>query len=459
MPDQLSFEDREDLIALAPHWEKVLDELGNKLPGTVVERFLKPLAPLSFDNDLAVFAAPGAFVMEWVKDKYADMLVEQLSNSTGRRIRLELRVQPRERAEAEATTVSIQASPAISELPTFRPNPKQRFETFVVGNNSKFAFAGCKAVASSPGVKYNPLFIYGPSGMGKTHLLNAIANEFLSHDPRYPIIYMTAQRFTEDFVNALQNNRIDQFRRAQRNVSVWLLDDVQFIAGKDRTQEELFHTFNYLHSLGKQIVLCSDRPPRDLLLMDERLRSRFESGLVADIQMPDTETRCAIVKMKAEQEGIDLSHDIAMCLAEGVVGNVRLLEGALNKVMAQASMEGEQPSVDLAQAIVDAYYVHAGAAKPSFDQIINQVSRHFRIEKDEIKGLSRKAPIAHARHVAVYITREITGDSWKHIGELFGNRDHTSMMHGYRKIREMMSRDRDLNASVKLLMRDLYPDS
>jgi chromosomal replication initiator protein len=237
------------------------------------------------------------------------------------------------------------------------------------------------------------------------------------------------------------------------------LDDVQFIAGKDRTQEELFHTFNYLQGLGKQIVLCSDRPPRDLLLMDERLRSRFEAGLVADVQMPDTETRCAILLKKAEIEGIPLEMDVAMTLAEGISGNVRLLEGALTKLSAQASMENLPLTRDLALDVLERHYKHVGAVKPNFEQILTAVARTTRIEKEEIRGVSRKAPIAHARHMAVYVTREITGDSWKHIGALFGNRDHTSMMHGYKKIRDMMNRDKELSASVKALIRDLYPDS
>jgi len=301
------------------------------------------------------------------------------------------------------------------------------------------------------------LFIYGQSGLGKTHLMHAIAKEVLARNPKYPLVYVSAQQFAEEFVNALQNNRVEQFRRAQRNVGMWLVDDIQFIAGKDKTQEEVFHTFNHLHSLGKQIVICSDRPPRDLHLMDERLRSRFEAGLVADVQMPDTETRCAILQSKAQHDSVSLGYEVAMYLAENVPGNIRVLEGALTRLAVQASLEERGLELDLAETMVEQYY-RGTLAKPDFRKIVEAVGKLYNISPDEIRGTSRKAPIVHARHVAVFVTREITGDSWKHIGSLFGDRDHTSMMHGYQKIHEMMHQDKDLRVTVKSLMRDLYPE-
>jgi len=458
MLDQFSLEDREDSILLQSAWDAVLARLEDQVQGTVMQRFLKPLKPESIHENVATLHAPGQFVLEWVKDKYLSTLERTLSDELGGDVRIELKVLAREKPDTIVNTATVTQRPATVESISFRPNEKFRFDQFVVGQSNRLAFAGAKAVAAAPGAKYNPLFIYGQPGLGKTHLLHAIANEILARDPHFPISYISAQQFTEEFVHALQNNKIDQFRRAQRSVNVLLLDDIQFIAGRDKTQEEVFHTFNYLHGIGKQIVLCSDRPPRDLLLMDERLRSRFECGLVADVQMPDTETRCAILQKKADHEGLGLDYDTALFLAESVPGNVRMLEGALTKLAAQASLEGVPLTRDLAALMVEEYYEQVGAAKPSFDQILGLVSKHFRIDVEEIRGISRKAPIAHARHVAVYMTREITGDSWKHIGALFGNRDHTSMMHGYKKIREMMNRDKDLNSSVKMLMRDLYPD-
>ncbi|HSI73297.1 MAG TPA: chromosomal replication initiator protein DnaA [Fimbriimonas sp.] len=461
MSEQLTFEDTDDLFELKRAWDTVLRRLGPEVPSAWMERFLRPLSPLGMEGGIVRVAVPGKFVLEWVRKRFLDTLTQMLSDEIGTNIVIELETEANERA-AVTTTPSTSHSPVVirpEPVTAFRPSEKFAFENYVVGQSNRLAFAGAKAVAAEPGQKFNPLFIYGSSGLGKTHLLHAIAREILKKDQRYPLAYVSAQQFAEDFINALQANKVDQFRRLQRSVGVWLVDDIQFIAGKDKTQEEIFHTFNYLHSLGKQIVLTSDRPPRDLYLMDERLRSRFEAGLVADIQMPDTETRCAIIQSKATQERIGLAHEVAMFLAENVPGNIRVLEGALTKLVAQASVEDRPVDLELAQMLVEKYYRAGALAKPAFGQIVDTVSKHFKISTDEIKGTSRKAPIVHARHVAVYITREITGDSWKHIGGLFGDRDHTSMMHGYQKIQEIMQYDRDLRATVKMLMRNLYPDS
>ncbi len=462
--DQYSLDDSEAVIELREAWRHALTRMAGHVPESTIRRFIQPLTPVSWEDDVVVFRAPGQFVQEWVKERLLKQLEQYLGDELGMDVRMVLDAEAREKptafaaTAATATVAAIPAPPAAVERGRFVPRQQFRFDTFVVGQSNRLAVAGAKAVAASPGNKYNPLFIYGSSGLGKTHLLHSIANEILGRDRNFPLAYVPAQQFAEEFVHALQTNRIDQFRRSQRDVNVWLVDDIQFIAGKDKTQEEIFHTFNYLQTSGKQIVLCSDRPPRDLLLMDERLRSRFEAGLVADVQMPDTETRCAIIQSKAEHERVALDHSVAMFLAESVPGNVRILEGALTKLAAQASLEGQQISLELAQRMVERYYRSVGAAKPGFEQILEAVSKHYSIPVDQIQGISRKAPIAHARHVAVYVTREITGDSWKHIGALFGNRDHTSMMHAYTKIRTMLNRDKDLNAAVKTLIRDLYPE-
>ena len=464
MRDQFTLDDSDDLIRFQSAWEGVLRRLAPELPSAWFERFIRPLCPVSLSNGVAVLSVPGRFVLEWVRERYLGSLQSLLSDEMGRPVIVELRTEPRDKAAATiAASGAAPRTPSVtvtpSEEPNFRPSERFAFDTFVVGQSNRLAFAGAKAVAAEPGTKYNPLFIYGQSGLGKTHLLHAIARQILAENPRFPLVYISAQQFAEEFVTALQNNRIEQFRRQQRSVGVWLVDDIQFVAGKDKTQEEIFHTFNYLHSLGKQIVLTSDRPPRDLYLMDERLRSRFEAGLVADVQNPDTETRCAILLSKAAQEQVELSHDVAMCLAENVPGNIRVLEGALTKLVAHASVEDRPLDLAFAAGVVEQYYRSSGHAKPGFDQIVGTVSQHFKIPTDDIKGTSRKAPIVHARHIAVYITREITGDSWKHIGSLFGDRDHTSMMHGYQKISEMMNADRDLRAQVKGLIRNLHPES
>jgi chromosomal replication initiator protein len=463
MSDQLTFDDNADILELRRAWDSVLRRLAPEVPSAWMERFIRPLTPVSFEDGIVRVAVPGKFVMEWVRERFLQTLQQMLSDEVGGVVVIELHTEAREKpVSTGAGTMRKDDAPVAAPRPEqnhFKPADKFSFETYVVGQSNRLAFAGAKAVAAEPGQKFNPLFIYGSSGLGKTHLLHAIAREILKTDSRFPLVYVSAQQFAEDFINALQASRIDQFRRQQRSVGVWLVDDIQFIAGKDKTQEEIFHTFNYLHSLGKQIVLTSDRPPRDLYSMDERLRSRFEAGLVADIQMPDTETRCAIIQSKAEQDRIALNHEVAMFLAENVPGNIRVLEGALTKLMVKASVEGCPASLELAQSMVEQYYRAGALAKPGFNQIVDTISKHYKIPSEDIKGTSRKAPIVHARHIAVYVTREITGDSWKHIGGLFGDRDHTSMMHGYAKIHEMMHHDKDLRATVKMLMRNLYPES
>lgn len=460
MKDLFTLDEPGSPIPFEEAWDGVLKRLSPEVPSAWFERFIRPLAPISYSNGIAVLGVPGRFVLEWVRDRYISTIQTMLSDELGRHVVVELRTEPREKPTVATPAPTAPASrvPLTPEEPAFRPSDKFSFETFVTGQSNRLAFAGARAVASEPGTKFNPLFIYGPSGLGKTHLLHSIAREVLAADPRFPLVYISAQQFAEEFVTALQNNRVEAFRRTQRTVGIWLVDDIQFVAGKDKTQEEIFHTFNYLHSLGKQIVLTSDRPPRDLYLMDERLRSRFEAGLVADVQMPDTETRCAILLSKAAHEIVDISHDVAMYLAENVPGNIRVLEGALTKLVAQASVEDVPLSIDLAKHMVEQYYRSGSLEKPGFEQIVNAVSKHYKISQDDITGASRKAPIVHARHIAVYITREITGDSWKHIGGLFGDRDHTSMMHGYQKISELMHYDKDLRAQVKMLIRNLYPE-
>ena len=286
---QLTFEDEDPLLALERSWETVLRRLDAEVQPHWMERFIRPLRPVSWDGKTVAIEVPGRFVHDWVRERYLKTIAEMLSDELGARLEVELRAEARERRAAPAP-IADAVLPAVPEG-LFRPSERFTFDDYVVGQSNRLAHAGAKAVAQDPGGKFNPLFVYGPSGLGKTHLLHAIAHEVQANGPKVPLAYVSAQQFAEEFVQALQNNRIDQFRRAQRSVGIWLVDDVQFLAGKDKTSEELFHIFNHLQSLGKQIVLISDRPPRDLHLMDERLKSRFEMGLVAEVLRPTR--RCA----------------------------------------------------------------------------------------------------------------------------------------------------------------------
>jgi chromosomal replication initiator protein len=454
MNDQFSLDDSDDQIQLRSAWNHVSKRLKEAIQGQSFERFIRPLKPVALDDQSVTLVAPGKFVQEWVNNRCRPMIESYLSDELGRPIVLQLQWELQDKPPVPKP-VSVVPS-VIDEPSKFQPNDRYTFGTFVVGQSNRLAHAGACAVAAEPGAKFNPLFICGPSGLGKTHLMHAIAFEVLKRNPRFSLAYLTAQQFAEEFVGALQNNRVESFRRSLRNVSLWLIDDIQMVAGKDKTQEEVFHTFNHLYSFGKQIVICADRPPRDLHLMDERLRSRFEAGLVADIQMPDTETRCAIIQSKALHDGISIDHAIAFYLAENVPGNIRQLEGALTRMAVMASLEGRPIEMELATTMVDKYY-RGSLEKPGVGEIIEAVGRHYKITPEEIRGSSRKAPIVEARHIAIFITREITKSSWKHIGSQYGNRDHTSMMHGYQKVQEMLVHDKQLKTIVRTMIRDLYP--
>src|SRR2546421_8143389 len=253
--EQFSRMDRHDLVLLRTAWERVLRNLGWNFPAAWMDRFIKPLQPLSLEEGVARFSVPGRFVMEWVRERYLGTFTEMLGDELGEPVKVEFETEPQEKQSARTLTAAI--APILDE-PSFKPSPKYCFESFVVGQSNRLAYAGSKAVAADPGIKYNPLFIYGQSGLGKTHLLHSIAQDILAKHPGFPLRYISAQQFAEEFVHALQSGRIDSFRRSQRNVGVWLVDDIQFVAGKDKTQEEVFHTYNYLHALGKQIVLTSD---------------------------------------------------------------------------------------------------------------------------------------------------------------------------------------------------------
>ncbi|MBL8048760.1 MAG: chromosomal replication initiator protein DnaA [Chthonomonas sp.] len=458
MANQLVFDKFNELELAKTAWTNALVRFEGEVNPAQMNRFLRRMTVVEFENSNVVFSAPGQFIWEWLRERFSKRVQEVLSEEMGRAVTIQVRVRPQEKAPTSAEQAFAVVTPKNDAAADgFRPNEKYRFDTFIVGNSNRYAVAGAKAVCLEPATKYNPLFIYGAPGLGKTHLMHAIAHELRRTNPAATITYITAQAFTEQFVNALQTNRIDQFRRAQRKSEIWLVDDIQFISSKDRTGEEVFHTFNVLQEIGKQIVICADRPPRELYGMEERLKSRFESGLVVDIQTPDTETKSAILLSKAQQEQVAVTTEVALHLASSVPGSIRALEGALHRVLALASLEKREITLDFVQEVIEKYYQDKAASKPSFRSIVDAVSKYYNIEQSEILGISRKAPIAHARHVAVFLTREISGDSWKHIGAQFGDRDHTSMMHGYQKISELKNKDRDLQQAVDTLLRDLYP--
>ena len=326
-------------------------------------------------------------------------------------------------------------------------NLKYTFETFVVGNNNRFAHAAALAVGNEPGKSYNPLFLYGGVGLGKTHLMHAIGNRILENNSKSNVLYVTSEKFTNQLINSIKDNKTEMFRNKYRNIDVLLIDDIQFIAGKDRVQEEFFHTFNTLREDGKQIIISSDKPPRDIEFLEDRLKSRFEWGLLADISCPDYETRLAILRKKAQDENIIIDDSILSDIATKIDSNIRELEGVFNKIVARASLTHSPITIELAENIINEFKYESEKVISS-DFIKETVAKYFSINKDELAGSKRSNDIAFPRQIAMYLCREVAGMSFPQIGAEFGNRDHSTVMHGYNKI----SREIKEKNSTKLIV-------
>ncbi len=339
-------------------------------------------------------------------------------------------------------------------------NPRYTFDTFVVGNNNKFAHAASLAVAESPGEIYNPLFIYGDVGLGKTHLMHSIARFILEHNPDSKVLYVTSEEFTNELIEALRNGNnttTTQFRDKYRNIDVLLIDDIQFIIGKDATQEEFFHTFNTLHSAKKQIIISSDKPPKDMEILEDRIRSRFEWGLIADISSPDYETRVAILKNKEEMDGYEINEDVIKYIATNIKSNIRELEGSLNKVMAFANLEKREVTVELAEQVLKDIISPDQKKVLTPEFIINTVAEHFDISVDDIKGNKRNSKIVIPRQIAMYLCREMIDIPLKSVGKCLGNRDHTTIMHGCEKIEHELQTSNTMKNTIEVLMKKIDP--
>ena len=339
-------------------------------------------------------------------------------------------------------------------------NPRYTFDTFVVGSNNKFAHAASLAVAESPGEIYNPLFIYGGVGLGKTHLMHSIARFILEHNPDSKVLYVTSEEFTNELIEALRNGNnttTTQFRDKYRNIDVLLIDDIQFIIGKDATQEEFFHTFNTLHSAKKQIIISSDKPPKDMEILEDRIRSRFEWGLIADISSPDYETRVAILKNKEEMDGYEINEDVIKYIATNIKSNIRELEGSLNKVMAFANLEKREVTVELAEQVLKDIISPDQQKVLTPEYIISTVAEHFDITVDDLKGNKRNSKIVIPRQIAMYLCREMIDIPLKSVGKCLGNRDHTTIMHGCEKIEHELQTSDTMKNTIEVLMKKINP--
>ena len=429
-------------------WKTVLDHLSNRISQTKVDTWLKPTEIVSLNKEEVVISVPNKFFQNWITDNYEDFIKEELKKITGKEMKILYTIKKEKVKKENKEKEGIE----IKSRNLF--NPKYTFENFVVGPGNQFAHASCLAVAEKPGKVYNPLFIYGGVGLGKTHLLHAIGNKIVLDGRKLKVIYTSAEKFMNELIDCIKSDRMPEFRKKYRNADVLLIDDIQFIAGKKQTQEEFFHTFNELHNEGKQIVISSDKPPSELDHIEERLKSRFRWGLIADIQPPDLETRIAILKKKAEAEKIELPDEVAYVIAKRIKTNVRELEGCLIKISAMASLMNRKIDVDLALSILNNLYP-ATDDTLSPDSIIKLVSEEFGVKVSDIKSKRRTKNILRPRQIAMYLIRKFTNLSYTEIAEIFGGMDHTSVMHSVKKVESLLKTDTNLGNIVENLERKI----
>ncbi len=416
--------------------EKIKNELRPELTQISFDTWINPLNIRSIDGNHIVFTTVSEFQRDFVENKYKPLLLNTLKFITNRDweytvIDLEKEAKEGILEEAEETTSEVTTTEVRNNHSNL--NPKYTFETFVVGDNNKFAHAAALAVGNEPAKSYNPLFLYGGVGLGKTHLMHAIGNRILENDRNCNILYVTSEKFTNQLINAIKDNKNEIFRKKYRTIDVLLIDDIQFIAGKERIQEEFFHTFNSLYEERKQIIISSDKPPRDIPFLEDRLKSRFEWGLLADISCPDYETRFAILRKKAQDESVVIDDYILSNIANKIDSNIRELEGVFNKVVARASLTHSPITIELAEKIINEFKYESEKVI-SCDFIKETVAKYFSINKDDLSGNKRSNDIAFPRQIAMYLCREIANMSYPQIGADFGGRDHSTVMHGCKKI-------------------------
>ena len=434
-------------------WNELLLEMQNKLVPTSYKTWFENLKLVDISQDNLVVLVESEFNRNVLSNRYTDFIADTYRAVTGDKKNVQF-VLDAESME-EAPQKPKREKDYSSELEYTNLNPKYVFEDFVVGNSNRFAHAAAVAVAEDPAKAYNPLFIYGGVGLGKTHLMHAIGHYVLEDDKKKKVLYVSSEMFTNDLINSIKNNKSDDFRRKYRNVDILLIDDIQFIAGKEQTQEEFFHTFNSLHQANKQIIISSDRPPKEIKTLEERLRSRFEWGLITDINAPDYETRIAILKKKAEAEGKIISNEVYEFLAKKIKSNIRELEGALTRVFAYSNLVGKTISIEVCEEALKGLIDSSGPREVNISSIKTLIVNHFGITEKELDSPRRTRNIAYPRQIAMYLSRELTDLSLPKIGELFGGRDHSTVVHAYDKITKDIKNDSQIASVVDALKREL----
>ena len=410
---------------------KAKELLKNEVTKIAYETWIRDLDIESAENNNIVLIANNAFQKESILSRYHDLFKNTFNYITNRNC--EITVILKDNVSEEELQVAKQLSNTVNNYPNSTLNPKYTFESFVVGNNNRFAHAAALAVAEAPATAYNPLFIYGGVGLGKTHLMQAIANEILLNNRSAKILYVTSETFTNQLINAIKDGKGEMFRNKYRNIDVLLIDDIQFIAGKERIQEEFFHTFNTLHENRKQIIISSDKPPKDINLIEDRLKSRFEWGLIADISNPDYETRLAILRKKAQLDNIIIDDEILSDIATKIDSNIRELEGILNKLIANASLTNTPITMEMAEKSINDVITKKDKVL-SLELIQETVSKYFNVTVEELKGVKRSNDVTFPRQIAMYLCRNVAQLPLTKIGDGFGKRDHTTVIHACTKI-------------------------
>jgi len=428
-------------------WQAVLGELQLQMTRATFDTWLRGTRAIAFEDNTLTVYVHHAYAVDWLQNRLMPVIRRTLQRHAGPQAQVVFTARKPESNEylrLEAETVAPAEPTPPPPPPNGRPsaalNPLYTFESFVVGANNRLAHAASLAVVENPAHAYNPLFIYGGVGLGKTHLLHALGHA--AQERRLSVLYVSAEWFTNDLINAIRSQRTEEFRLKYRNTDILLVDDIQFIAGKERTQEEFFHTFNTLHGAGKQVVITCDRPPRALLTLEERLRSRFSWGLIADVQPPDFETRVAILRAKAEGHATPVPDEVLDYIARKIPSNIRELEGALTRVLAHANLMHAPLNLETAQTVLQSIFAQKAEITP--ESIVSEVARFYRLTEEELIGRSRRRAVSVPRQLCMYLIREETNTSLPKIGELLGGRDHTTILHGCEKIAAQIESDEKL---------------
>lgn len=432
-------------------WEKTLNIIKDEMTEVSFNTWIKSITPIGIIDNTIKFGVPNDFTKDILESRYKDLIMNGVKIITSKGYGIEFNIMTEEAVTHVKDEDHHIITSSTNDEMTAVLNPKYTFNSFVIGNSNRFAHAACLAVAESPAKAYNPLFIYGGVGLGKTHLMHAIGHYILKNNNKARVAYVSSEKFTNELINSIKDDKNVEFRDKYRNVDILLIDDIQFIAGKERTQEEFFHTFNALYEANKQIILSSDRPPKEIPTLEDRLRSRFEWGLIADIQAPDFETRIAILRKKADVEKLEVPNEVLVYIATTIKSNIRELEGALIRIVAFSSLTNKQITVDLATEALKDIISNRAAKQVTIELIQEIVANYFNLKVEDFKSSRRTKNITYPRQIAMYLSRKLTDMSLPKIGEEFGGRDHTTVIHAYEKISDMINNDDNLRSTIEIL--------